>query len=292
MSNRLGVFRSSIDPSTGAGLVAAIGQLAVNVVTNTDYVKTGSSDTAWSLASTVFGGLFHGVALQAFTAAGANTYTPTAGMKYCLVISTGGGGGGGGADTDGAAGTVGLGSGGAAGGTCIEVFTAATIGASQTVTIGAAGTAGANTGGDGGAGGDTTFGALHTATGGSGGTGSATSANTFQTRTGGIGGAPAGGAVNIRGGDGGTAIGGSCDGTTDLTLGLSGFGGGSFWGGGARARASASNALDANLTSAGSDAVTYGAGGSGGVCLDTTTGVAGGAGAAGICVVIEFLGPA
>jgi hypothetical protein len=218
LSNRLGVFRTETDPRTGAGLIAAIGQLAVDVVGQEDYVKTGTASTAWSLASAIFGGLFTGVAIQQFTTAGAGTYTPTSGMKYCLVISTGGGGGGGGADTNGAGGTVAAGGGGGAGGTCIEAFSAATIGASQAVNVGAAGTAGADTGGNGGNGGDTTFGALHTAAGGTGGVGSGTTTTSSEFQAGGSGGTGTGGTVNIAGGDGGSGVAGSCDGTTDLSI--------------------------------------------------------------------------
>lgn len=137
--------------------------------------------------------------LQAFTAPGANTYTPTAGMKHCIVISTGGGGGGGGGDASAAA-NVGAGAGGGAGGTCIERFTAADIGASQTVTIGAAGAAGSTAGGNGGAGGNTTFGALHTANGGAGGIGSGNAAKRAGSTAGGAGGVPTGGLLNITGG--------------------------------------------------------------------------------------------
>lgn len=234
--------------------------------------------------------IFSSINLQVFTTTGANTYTPTSGMKYCLVISTGGGGGGGGADTDGSSGLIGLGSGGGAGGTCIEYFTAATIGASQTVTIGTAGAAGSGTNGtDGGAGGDTTFGALHTAAGGAAGQGSGVPGSSSPDRGGGAGGAGTGGTVNITGGYGGAAVGGSIDGTTDLAFGISGHGGSSFWGGGGGAVAASEASLTTDNTMAGIAGQAYGSGGSGAVDLTSTTGGAGGAGAAGICVVIEFI---
>lgn len=291
MSSALGIFRSNGDPSS-VGLTADIGQLARDILTGFPYVKVGSLDTEWRLASMFFGASFQGIAVQTFTATGANTYTPDALMKYCLVISTGAGGGGGGADTDGGAGITAAGAGGGAGGTCIELFTIATIFPSQTVTIGTGGTAGANTGGNGGAGGDTTFGALHTANGGSGGTGSGTSTTTSTEPFGGNGGSASGGTVNIAGGGGSYAYSVSSDGTTDFSLAVGGYGGVSFWGGGGRQVALAKSTLSPAAALAGSGGSARGSGGTGAVCINTTSGTAGGAGANGLCVVIEFLGAA
>jgi hypothetical protein len=220
---------------------------------------------------------FSSIAVQAFTTPGANTYTPTSGMKFALAISTGAGGGGGGAD-GGDAGMNAAAGGGAAGGTCIELFSAATIGASQTVTIGTAGTAGADTGADGGAGGDTTFGALHTATGGPGGDGVTTTTITIGGRA--AGGVPTGGLVNITGGDG---MPGYVEGTNDFQVG--GAGGASFWGGGP----AGGLRLNSAGAAAGNAGAAYGAGGSGAVCQDSTTGAAGGAGKDGFCLVIELI---
>ena len=218
------------------------------------------------------------VALQVFTSSG--TYTPTSGMAVCLVISTGGGGGGGGADCSDTT-AVAIGGGGGGGATCIELFTAAQIGASQTVTIGAAGTAGANTGGDGGAGGNTTFGSLHTAGGGAGGDGilngdgsSAAIGNNVA------GGTATGGLINLPGGKGQS---GFYDDSSFTTTG--GAGGGSFWMG--------INWSNRQTAFPGSQAGANGAGpgqGGGGACAeDTTTGAAGGTGSAGFVLVIEFL---
>jgi hypothetical protein len=210
--------------------------------------------------------------VQAFT--GSGTYTPTSGMGQCLVFSTAGGGGGGGADSGDGSSTQ-AGGGGGSGGTCIELFTAATIGASQTVTIGAAGTAGTAAGASGGNGGDTTFGALHTAGGGVGGTG-ASDNGTSGAFAGGAGGTATGGLINIPGAGGGA-------GTGNSSIATSGNGGGSFWGGGGRAVA-----VNAN-TAVGIAGGAYGSGGSGGANVNDTNGIAGGAGAAGLCVVIEFI---
>ena len=108
------------------------------------------------------------IVTQSFTSSG--TYTPTAGMVYCIIECLAGGGGGGGVANS-TAGQQGGAGGGGSGGYSRAIATAATIGVSQTVTIGGSGTAGANTGGTGGSGGNTSVGAICIANGGSGGTG-------------------------------------------------------------------------------------------------------------------------
>jgi hypothetical protein len=218
--------------------------------------------------------------LQTFT--GSGTYTPTSGMLQALVITTGAGGGGGGADTNGSSMTAG--GGGGAGGTVIELFNAAAIGASQTVTIGAAGTAGSNTGGGGGTGGDSTFGALHTAYGGVGGYGSGSAQSNPTLSPGGAGGSAANGDVNIAGGAGAPA---SLLDVTTLSIyqAAGGNGGASFWGGGGLGGYVSSGAAQAG--NAGGSA---GAGGGGAANRDQTAGEAGGAGAGGYCLVIELVG--
>lgn len=113
---------------------------------------------------------------QVFTTS--DTYTPTTGMTYCFIQCLGGGaaGGGSGATTSG---QHSIGTGGGGGEYAAGIFTAATIGASQTVTIGAGGTGvSASAGGNGG---NTSLGSIISAYGGSGGTTVApTGANTFQ----------------------------------------------------------------------------------------------------------------
>jgi hypothetical protein len=102
------------------------------------------------------------VATQIFTSSG--MYTPTAGMIYCFVEMLGGGGAGGGAGTSPTYNS--MGGGGGAGEYCRSLFTAATIGSSQTITIGAGVTGvAAATGNDGGT---TSIGTLMTALGGQG----------------------------------------------------------------------------------------------------------------------------
>lgn len=298
---------------TAAGNVAfaalATGQIAAKAVTyakiqdvsatdrflGRDTAGAGVVEEITVAAALTMLGAFSSVVLQQFTATGANTYTPTTGMKYCIAISTGGGGGGGGADVTGAADCA-AGAGGGAGGTCIEAFSAATIGASQTVTIGAGGTGGNDTGGTGVTGNNTTFGALHTANGGTGGTGSG-AASTVNTRVvaGGAGGTPTGGLMNMVGG---TGENGWAMQTTDATdtnetsIAFGGHGGSSFWGGGGRGGANAQDAAAADSTGGsevGAAGAAKGSGGGGAAVNNTATGVAGGTGADGYCLVIEFV---
>jgi len=228
--------------------------------------------------------------MQVFTTPGANTYTPTSGTKYVIAISTGAGGGGGGGDASAAA-NGGAGAGGGAGGTTISVFAAS----SQTITIGTGGTAGSGTNGTGGGtGGNTTYGALDTATGGTGGAGSGNSAIRSQVTAGGAGGAPADGAANLTGGTGFTGFLLLTLDATDANenaIAQGGNGGVSFWGGGGRGGANAQDAAAADSTAgsqAGSNGAAPGSGGGGGVVLNTATGVAGGTGANGYCLVLEF----
>lgn len=225
------------------------------------------SGTAWVI------GLWQ-VALQVFT--GSGTYTPATGMAYCLVISTGGGGGSGGVDSDGTARAAS--GGGGAGSTCIESFSAATIGTSQTVTIGAAGTAGANTGTNGGDGGNTTFGSLHTAGGGSGSAGLAATADDNEL-DGALGGTASNGAMNISGGAGAS---GTSGGSSNIAR--AGNGGGSFWGGGGRGGVSGTAA-----TQIGTTGLAYGSGGGGSANGNTAAGIAGITGAAGVILIVEFV---
>jgi len=176
-------------------------------------------------------------ALQVFTAGG--TYTPTTGMKFCVVELCGGGGGGGsGNTTDGA-----CGGGGGSGGSALKKISAATIGASKAVTVGGGGAASTTTT-SGGTGGTSSLGALVSATGGVGGT-----ENTSATASvaGGAGGTGASGDLNFTGQDGGAgaadAVVGGFGGSSRMGGGggatqFGGFAGGNYGGGGAGSRRS------------------------------------------------------
>ena len=131
----------------------------------------------------IVGGLgFSSIKNQVFT--GSGTYTPTSGMAYCQIICLGGGGAGGGATAT--SGTTLCGAaGGGAGEYAVGIFSAATIGVSQTVTIGAGGAG--SSGATGGAGGTTSVGILITSGGGAGG-GTYSASSSTGSAAGGLGG--------------------------------------------------------------------------------------------------------
>jgi len=219
----------------------------------------------WQAASAGSG--FTTIAIQVFTSNG--TYTPTASMKYCIIEALGGGGAGGGtAATDG--GHYGCSTGGSAGEYARGTFSAATIGASQAVTIGAGGTP--VSGGTGGNAGNTSVGALISANGGLGGnTTSTASVITFFSPLGGTGGA--GGSFRSPGALAATAF------VQYLGAALPSTGANTLYGAGGLPGANAD----------GSAGLGYGSGGGG---VGVSGGIAaksGGAGAAGLVVVTEFI---
>ena len=241
---------------------------AANVVgelttANSKFPATNSSGTLAMRALSVV--------VQTFVANG--TYTPTSGMLYCVVEMVGPGGGGGGTATCSAAQSAQAGSGGA-GEYARGVFSAATIGASQSVTCpagGNGGAAGANTGT---AGADTTaLGVLLTAFGGKGGVGAAAT-TTSQSIAGGVGGTGgAGGSFRSPGQAGGNAAG------TFGAFTIQGNGGSSPFGGGAKGR---------TVAGAGVAAGGNGAGGSGANGFNNAAS-AGGNGSAAIIVITEYV---
>jgi hypothetical protein len=211
-----------------------------------------------------------GVNVQVFVAN--TTYIPTAGMQYCIVEMVGGGGAGGGAEATGGA-EYSEGSGGGGGEYAYGFFSAATIGASQSVTIGAGGIAASGT--TGGNGGNTSLGVLMSANGGTGGgTIPASASGGLAGGAGGTGGS--GGNFRVPGHQGWNAymvvVGG---------IGISGSGGDSHYGSGAP-----DTVGDSSPGSAGSG---YGAGGGGGGNAASQSAVSGGNGTSGIIVITEFL---
>jgi len=234
--------------------------------TNFNYAQFGSAVTKAP---------FTEVITQIITATGSNTYTPTTGMKYCIVEIVGGGGGGGGGA--GSAGQSGQGGGGAGAGYCRKTYTAALIGANATVVIGtggAGGTAGNNAGSNGA---DSTFtpagaGAILTAAKGTAGNGSASTATQNAVGSG-SGGSGTNGDLNLSGqnGSNGIVVLGSGGVTT------SGVGGSSFLGTGG-----------VSLGGTGQAGSNYGAGGGGGNANGGAN-VAGGNGAQGVCYITEYI---
>jgi hypothetical protein len=256
------IFSSATNVITGAGTL----NYGMNTYTGT---SSGINPTTQTIA---VGSAFQKIVIQSFTT-GTSTYTPTVGMKYCIVELQGCGGGGG--ATTACSGTQGSAAGGGgAGGYCAKAFTAATIGTSQTVVIGAVGTAGAISGGSGGTGTQSTFGALLTSNGGAGGAGAGAN-GTAATAAGGAGGSSSSGTYNATGGAG----------TIGFTSGLAsaasmgGTGGASYFGSGGTG----------STNGAGAAGVAYGGGGGGGATINSGSAAAGGAGGPGICIVTEYI---
>ena len=221
----------------------------------------------------IVGGLgFSSINNQVFTTSG--TYTPTAGMVYCEITCLGGGAGGGGSPAV-TAGQVAASGGGGSGEYAVGIFSAALIGASQSVTIGSGGAGGAAGGTNLGTnGGTTSVGVLITSGGGLGGTG-ATPGGTSNAAGGGGGFGGSGGDYRTGGNVG---IAGFGTGTTGPIV--SGLGASSQLGGGG------SYTLE---NSTGHNAVGYGAGGGGVIVTSIASGYAGGNGSAGIVIIQEFI---
>ena len=221
--------------------------------------------------SLISGGLAQ-VKNQVFTYTGSSqTYTPTSGMIYCSIQILGGGGGGGGS-----ASTSNMqhssGSGGGGGEYATGIFSAASIGVSQTVTIGAGG--GGNSGAAGSNGGNSSVGALITAFGGSGGlTQAATGIALFQQGgAGGTGGS--GGDFRTPGQNGFWTVSNFPAGQND-----GGPGGNSQYGAGGLI----GNGAD------GSAGGGYGAGGGGTSNPQSASALTGGSGTAGIVIITEYI---
>lgn len=210
------------------------------------------------------------VSNQVFTSSG--TYTPTSGMVYCSIQCIGGGGGGGGAITTGS-GQLSVGGGGGAGEYASGIFSAASIGVSQTVTIGAAGAA--NSGATGGNGDTTSVGSLITAGGGSGGVSS--TAGTSQVGAGGSGGT--GGSGGDWRSQGAPGLWGYAN--SSAVFEFSGAGGSSQYGGGGKGTVGGGVGGNAGTG--------YGAGGSGNAQGNSGASLSGGAGTKGIVIITEYI---
>ena len=206
-----------------------------------------------------------------------DTWTRGANTTWGIVIAVGGGGGGGGAIVASANDST-AGSGGGGGGTGVGFLTASQMGSSQTITVGSGGSAGSSSGGNGGNGGSSSFGTVITATGG--GAGSGMSAASQLWKSGGAGGTGGGTGLTFKviGDDGGNSAGYDDSAGSPKCEPQGGFGGGTWLAGQSRPSIQATGTT-------GSD---YGGGGSGSMCPHSTGGYAGGAGAAGVVIVIEF----
>lgn len=218
------------------------------------------------------------VVIQVFSANG--TYTPTAGMKYCIIEAVGSGGGSGGCATTSSV-QVSASGGGGGGQYLRGVFSAATIGASQAVTVGVAGTAGTAGNNNGGNGNPSSVGSLIVAAGGTGGSGSPATGSA-QTIGGGAGGSSGTATFSKSGITGESAI--SVYTATAYNC-FGGQGGASFFGVG--------GASTSRIAISGGNTVgrTGGLGGGGGGSVNTIScaDTAGAAGGAGYVLITEFI---
>lgn len=214
------------------------------------------------------------ISVTVITASG--EWSKPSGLVYARIVVIGGGGGGGGVDTGG---TTAVAGGGGGGSYAESLIAAGTLGSTETVTIGAGG-AGGVTGGpsgqDGVAGGDTSFGAHVIAKGGSGGGGVTASADVGAGGSGGVG-SDGTGQVEISGNDGdhGNFNAGN--------FAIGGHGGGPVFGASVKGPLQKSSGA-----TAGNAGKNYGGGGSGAAALADGTSVAGGAGAAGVIIVVAY----
>lgn len=214
------------------------------------------------------------VTTQVFTASG--TYTKPTGLLSCIVECVGGGAGGGGcaaANNN----EVANASGGGAGGYCRKTFQDSELSATVTVTIGSGGNGGVAGNNNGTNGGNTSFDTLLIANGGTNGFGAASG---FFVFSGGVGGTATGGDINCNGGYGGD---GFFSTHSTVYAGISGSGGSSFFGSDADGR------VTIGSSAPGTNATVYGSGGSGACSSSGGSAQAGGNGAAGVCIITNYI---
>lgn len=256
-------------PATSATLSISDGKTAT--VSNTlSFIGVDGSSVNFGSGGTVLyaSTALTNVVMQVFTASG--TYTPTVGMKYCIIEVIGGGGGGGG--VSGALGQTACGAGGGAGGYSRGRYTNVNIGVSQSVTIGASGAGGPAGNNNGSSGGTSSVGALINATGGAGGAGQASSVTLTYSGAGGAGGLGALGSFDVQGAPG-------LRGSKQAAAAISGAGGNSAYGGGG---------APSFGSSAGAAGGNFGSGGSGASSIAAVNS-AGGAGSNGAVIITEFI---
>lgn len=210
---------------------------------------------------------------QTFTTSGTDTWTKPIKAKWIYVRGVSGSGAGGSCALTGAA-QCAIGGGGGGGGYFEKWIPASDVGDTEVVTVGAAGAAAAAGANDGGNGGSSSYGSHCSATGGSGGSGAAAAGSAISGS--GAGGVASNGDINIPGeaGDEGRWATGVVADATRGGNSVLGFGG---------------NQASSINGAAGNPGQLYGGAGSGGLnTASQGTGKAGGAGAAGIVIVITL----
>ena len=245
---------------------------AINSSIPIEVTKGGTQASSFVAYAPVVGGTTSTGALQSVASAGnAGQFLVSGGPSALPTWQTGGGGGAVSGIT-----SIHRGAGGGGGGeTRIGSFSAATIGASQTITLGNGGTSGNN-------GQASTFGSLMTSNGGAAGqsvTGNTTPINALGGNTGGGG---SGGEISITSYIGGRETGGNPSGITGSAIG--GTGSISYWSYGGPGGFSDSVQLGQNGQSG-----DRGGGGGGGAASNGGSAV-GGPGGKGFCVVYEYIG--
>lgn len=266
------------------GLTSGAGNDTVILRTgNADKVTVTNTAVTVAPQTTFSGGISNLVRVQTFSSNG--VYTPSSGVTRIRVEMVGGGGGAGNADTD-SAGQGSSSPGGGGGGGIVTNFLAVTSSYTANVTIGLGGAGGAasETQDDGDNGTNSVFfdgTNTYTANGGFGSETTGTVSG-LQPNPG-----PAGGyatysgtaPIHLMAGGPGESV---YVGPDDMRGGAGGF---SMFGGGP----SGAQGKGSGISEAGKNAQSKGAGGSGGISRDSASGVAGGNGANGYCVIYEYL---
>jgi hypothetical protein len=269
--NPNGFFTDGVPGSVAATVVPAdwlnaTQEEIANAITASGQTLSKTNRTQLATAINTAGRLIN---VQTFTASG--TYTPTPGMGSVIFEVQGGGAAGGGA-TGATGGNVSLGAPGTAGSYAKGRFTAASVGASQTVTVGAGGTGVSGAAGNNG--GTSSVGALISAPGGVGGTTLTNQAAPTINGNGSFSPAPAGGNISSAVGTAGTP-----SLAVSSAIAVTGAGGGSQFGAGAYSTA---------INGAGVSAQNPGAGGAATVTNSSGGSTTGGAGYRGVVLAYEY----